>query len=307
MKKNSKPDLPTERSEKERRILIEERSESIGDEHLSSRPGKEHAMETDPVFDDTFPGANRLKGKVALITGGDSGIGRAVAVGYAKEGAKVAITYLNETQDAKDTQAYIEAMGAEVLLIKGDVGHPGNCASAVKKTVEAFGKLDILVNNAAEQHPEESIENIKPEQLEKTFRTNIFGMFYMVQAALPHLREGSCIINTSSITGYEGNSALLDYASAKGAITAFTRSLAVNLAPRKIRVNQVAPGPIWTPLIPSTFTEDHVEEFGKNTLMQRAGQPVELTESYIFLAWDRASSYITGQTLHLNGGRFRSS
>jgi NAD(P)-dependent dehydrogenase (short-subunit alcohol dehydrogenase family) len=283
---------------------IEQRSEDIGPEQLSTRPGKEVSMTTEPVFDDDFPGANRLRGKVALITGGDSGIGRAVAVAFAKEGAKVLITYLDETQDAKDTVAYIQSLGGDITAVAGDVGDKAFCKQAVDQTLKNYGRLDILVNNAGEQHPQEHIGDITPAQMVKTFQTNIFGMFYMVQAALEHLEEGASIINVSSITAYQGSAGLLDYSATKGAVTSFTRSLAENLAHRKIRVNAVAPGPIWTPLIPSTFEEDHVASFGQDTLMQRAGQPVELSESFIFLAWERASSYITGQTIHVDGGRF---
>lgn len=282
----------------------ENRSQQIGEENLASRPGEENDMETKPLFDDDFPGAGRLKDKVAIITGGDSGIGKAVAIGYAKEGARVALIYLKEQQDAEDTKKIIENLGSEALLMPGDVGDPEFCKAAVQTVIDTFGQLDILVNNAAEQHPQKDISEIEPAQLERTFQTNIFAMFYMVQAALPHLKENSSIINTSSVTAYEGNANLLDYSATKGAITTFTRSLAVNLAPKKIRVNQIAPGPIWTPLIPSTFSEDHVKDFGKNTLMGRAGQPIELVEAYIFFAWARASSYMTGQAIHVNGGRF---
>lgn len=283
---------------------VEQRSEDIGPEQLTTRPGKEVSMTTDPMFDDDFPGANRLRGKVALITGGDSGIGRAVAVAFAKEGAKLVITYLDEIQDAKDTVEYIEALGGDITAIAGDIGDKAFCRQAVEQAIKQYGRLDILVNNAGEQHPQNNIIDITPAQMEKTFRTNIYGMFYMVQAALKHLPEGASIINVSSITAYQGSAGLLDYSATKGAITAFTRSLAESLAHKKIRVNAVAPGPIWTPLIPSTFDEDHVASFGQDTLMQRAGQPVELSESFIFFAWDRASSYITGQTIHVNGGRF---
>ena len=307
MKEKEKKDQPKQSAQKDRKQKIEERSGEIGKEQLGTRPGKENQMETKPIFDDDFPGMNRLSGKIALITGGDSGIGRAVAVAYAKEGCKVAIIYRDETQDAKDTEKYITDLGSEALLLSGDVGEPDFCAAAVKKTIARFGKLDILINNAAEQHPQEQITDITPQQLERTFRTNIFGMFYMVQAALGHLTEGASIINTSSVTAYKGNKTLLDYSSTKGAVTTFTRSLAMNLVPKKIRVNQVAPGPIWTPLIPSTFTPDHVDEFGEDTPMGRAGQPIELVEAYIFFAWGRASSYVTGQTIHVNGGDFRTS
>lgn len=291
-------------SDKDHLKKIEKRSGEIGAKTLPTRPGKEINMETDPLFDDDFPGAGRLKCKVALITGGDSGIERAVAVAFAKEGAKIVITYLSEDRDAQDTKSRIERLGGEAIIEGGDVGDAKFFQALVEKAMERFGALDILVNNAAEQHPQDSILDIDSAQLEKTFRTNIFGLFHMVQAALPHLKEGASIINTSSVTAYEGNENLIDYAATKGAITTFTRSLAVSLADRKIRVNSVAPGPIWTPLIPSTFDPKKVESFGKDTLMKRPGQPLELAESYIFLAWERASGYITGQAIHVNGGRF---
>lgn len=290
--------------EQQRQAEISRRSEEIKQEQLDTRPGKEHKMDTKPMFDDDFSGMNRLAGKVALITGGDSGIGRAVAVAFAKEGCKVAIVYRDETQDAQKTRDYIKDRGGQALIISGDAGDPAFCEQAVQKTVDAFGSLHILVNNAAEQHPQKEITDITPEQLQRTFKTNIFAQFYMVQAALSHLPEGASIINTASVTAYQGNKTLLDYSSTKGAITSFTRSLALNLAPKKIRVNQVAPGPIWTPLIPSTFGPEHVDRFGEDTPMKRAGQPVELAEAYIFFAWDRASSYVTGQTLHINGGDY---
>lgn len=283
---------------------VEKRAQQIGREQLPTRPGIEQNMDTSPIYDDSFPGAQRLKGKIALLTGADSGIGRAVALAYAKEGAKVAILYLKETQDAKETLRLIEELGGDAMAIAGDVGDPAFCKRAVNRVVKQLGGLDILVNNAAEQHPQKSILDITPKQLEATFRTNIFGMFYMTQAALQHMKKGSCIINTGSVTAYEGNQQLIDYAATKGAIATFTRSLAQNLADKGIRVNQVAPGPIWTPLIPSTFEPGHVDTFGENTLMQRPGQPLELAEAYVFLAWERASSYITGQTIHINGGRF---
>lgn len=283
---------------------LEEKNEEITAEQLNSRLGKENEMETKPIYDDDFQGAGRLKNKVAIITGGDSGIGRAVAIAYAKEGAKLSIVYKEEFEDAEKTKKTIESIGAEVITLSGDVGDPDFCKEVVDKTLEEFGEIHILINNAGEQHPVDDIEKISKEQLERTFKTNIFSMFYMTQAALPHLKENASIINTSSVTAYEGSGGLLDYSSTKGAITTFTRSLAQNLAPKKIRVNQVAPGPIWTPLIPSTFDEDKVESFGENTLLQRPGQPIELVEAYIFFGWLRASSYVTGQTIHINGGQF---
>jgi NAD(P)-dependent dehydrogenase (short-subunit alcohol dehydrogenase family) len=236
-----------------------------------------------------------------LITGGDSGIGRAVAVAYAREGADVAIAYLNEHGDAEETKRMVEGEGRRCILIAGDIGDDSFCKEAVEQTVRELGGLDVLVNNAAEQHPQESIEDITNEQLERTFRTNIFAMFYLTRAALTHLKKGSAIINTTSVTAYRGSPELLDYSSTKGAITAFTRSLALSLAEKGIRVNAVAPGPIWTPLIPSTFDEEKVKTFGADTPMKRPGQPEEVAPSYVFLASDD-SSYMTGQVLHPNGG-----
>jgi NAD(P)-dependent dehydrogenase (short-subunit alcohol dehydrogenase family) len=246
-------------------------------------------------------GAGKLRGKVALITGGDSGIGRAVAIAFAKEGADVAIVYKDEHQDAEETREHITREWRRCLLIAGDIGDERFCQETVRRTVEELGRLDILVNNAAEQHPRESIEEISAEQLERTFRTNIFAMFYLTKAALPHLSEGSTIINTTSVTAYKGNPSLLDYSSTKGAIVAFTRSLSMQLVNRGIRVNGVAPGPIWTPLIPSTFDAEKVSSFGANTPMGRAGQPAEVAPCYVFLA-SADSSYISGQVLHPNGG-----
>jgi NAD(P)-dependent dehydrogenase (short-subunit alcohol dehydrogenase family) len=224
-----------------------------------------------------------------------------VAILFAKEGADVSVVYLNEHQDAQRTKELVEKEGRRCLLISGDVGDEAFCRQAVQKTVDEFGKLNILINNAAEQHPQESLEDISADQLERTFRTNIFGMFFMTKAALKHLKEGAAIINTASITAYRGSPELLDYSSTKGAIVSFTRSLSLSLEKQKIRVNAVAPGPIWTPLIPSTFTKEKVEEFGKNVPMQRPGQPEEVAPSYVFLASDDAS-YISGQTIHPNGG-----
>lgn len=251
--------------------------------------------------DSTYRGSDKLLDKVALITGGDSGIGRAVAIAFAKEGADVAIGYLNEHDDAKVTTQHVERLGRRCLAIAGDIGSEQFCRQAVKQTVDAFGHLDILVNNAAEQHLQESIEDISAEQLERTFRTNIFSMFYLTKAALPHLKTGSTIINTTSVTAYKGHPQLLDYSATKGAIVAFTRSLSQALLERGIRVNGVAPGPIWTPLIPATFPPEKVESFGKEAAMGRAGQPEEIAPSYVFLASDD-SSYMAGQILHPNGG-----
>lgn len=265
-------------------------------------PGREFKMNPEPIYDNkNHKGYDRLKDKVAIITGGDSGIGRAVAVAYAKEGAKLAIVYNIADKDARDTEQAVKSYGGEVILIKGDIGDNNFTQKVIDKTIEKYNKLDILINNAAEQHPQKNLEDITDEQMEKTFRTNIFSMFYLTKKALPHLKEGSCIINTSSVTAYKGNPLLIDYSSTKGAVTTFTRSLAINLAAKKIRVNQVTPGPIWTPLIPSTFSKEEVDTFGEDTPLQRPGQPVELAESYVFLASDGAT-YITGQSIHVNGG-----
>lgn len=271
-------------------------------QHQDQQPGRESEMTPRPKADDPqYRGSGKLQDKVALITGGDSGIGRAVAIFYAKEGADVAILYLNEHDDAKETKRLVEEQGRRAVTIAGDIGDENFCQQAVQQAVDALGKLDILVNNAAEQHPQESILDISKEQLERTFRTNIFGMFFMTKAAMKHLHEGSAIVNTTSVTAYKGNPTLLDYSSTKGAIVAFTRSLSQSLVKQGIRVNAVAPGPIWTPLIPATFPEDKVANFGKQVPMQRAGQPEELAPSYVFLASDD-SSYISGQVIHPNGG-----
>ena len=263
--------------------------------------GRETAMRPRPRSDDLgYAGANKLRGRVPLITGGDSGIGRAVAISFAKEGADVAVVYLVEDRDAKETQALVEKYRARCLLLRGDVGKPGFCKQVVRKTIRRFGRLDILVNNAGEQQ-QESIEKITPGQLERTFRTNIFSMFHLTAAALPHLEKGSTIISTTSVTAYRGSPTLLDYSATKGAIVAFTRSLAGNLAERGVRVNAVAPGPVWTPLIPSTFPAKKVAKFGSDVPLKRAGEPEEIAPSYVFLASDDAS-YMTGQVLHPNGG-----
>jgi len=266
------------------------------------QPGKEHKMNPEPiVIRDDYRGSGKLDDKVALITGGDSGIGRSVAVHFAREGADVAIVYLDEIQDAEDTKKMVENEGKKCLLIKGNIQEEEFCRKAVEETVKEFGKLNILVNNAAEQHPKKSINKISAEQLKNTFATNIFSMFYFVQAALPHLKEGDAIVNTTSVTAYRGSAGLLDYSSTKGAIVAFTRSLSGNLADKGIRVNAVAPGPIWTPLIPSTFDSDKVKTFGKDAPLGRPGQPCEVATSFVFLASEDAS-YFTGQVLHPNGG-----
>ena len=271
-------------------------------QHQDQQPGRESEMTPRPKADDPqYRGSGKLQDKVALITGGDSGIGRAIAIFYAKEGADVAILYLNEHDDAKETKRLVEEQGRRAVTIAGDIGDENFCQQAVQQAVDALGKLDILVNNAAEQHPQESILDISKEQLERTFRTNIFGMFFMTKAAMKHLHEGSAIVNTTSVTAYQGNPQLLDYSSTKGAIVAFTRALSQSLVEKGIRVNAVAPGPIWTPLIPSTFPEDKVANFGKQVPMQRAGQPEEVAPSYVFLASDD-SSYISGQVIHPNGG-----
>jgi NAD(P)-dependent dehydrogenase (short-subunit alcohol dehydrogenase family) len=251
--------------------------------------------------DESQRGSGKLRGKVAIITGGDSGIGRAVAIAFAREGADVAVMYLNEHGDAEETRRHVEKHGRRCLLIAGDAGDESFCRQAVDRTVSELGRLDVLVNNAAEQHVAHSIEEITEEQLVRTFRTNIFAMFFLTKAALPHLGEGSAIVNTTSVTAYKGNPQLLDYSSTKGAIVAFTRSLSQSLAEKKIRVNAVAPGPIWTPLIPATFPPDKVKTFGADVPLGRPGQPEEVAPSYVFLASDD-SSYITGQVLHPNGG-----
>ncbi|BAY22192.1 short-chain dehydrogenase/reductase SDR [Calothrix sp. NIES-2100] len=265
-------------------------------------PGNEAEMTPKPQFDDSkYRGSGKLQGKVALITGGDSGIGRSVAIFYAREGADVAIMYKDEQQDAEETKRLVEAEGRRCLTIQGDIGDEQFDQQAVEQVVKELGHLDILVNNAAEQHPQESIEKITADQLERTFRTNIFSMFFLTKAALPYLKEGSAIINTTSVTAYKGSPQLLDYSATKGAIVAFTRSLSQSLIEKGIRVNGVAPGPIWTPLIPSTFPEEKVKSFGTQVPMQRAGQPEEVAPSYVFLASDD-SSYMSGQILHPNGG-----
>lgn len=269
-------------------------------EQSQSQPGKEYKMHPEPeIIRDSYKGSEKLKGKIALITGGDSGIGRSVAVHFAREGADVAIVYLKEDKDAKETQELVEKEGQKCLIISGDLKDPEFCKEAVKKCVSHYGKLNILINNAAMQFPKDSLKEISHEQLKTTFETNIFSIFEVTKAALNHLKEGDVIVNTTSVTSFRGSDHLLDYAATKGAITSFTRSLSQNLMDKKIRVNGVAPGPIWTPLIPATF--DHVSDFGQDSPMKRAGQPSEVAPAYVFLACED-SSYISGQFIHINGG-----
>jgi NAD(P)-dependent dehydrogenase (short-subunit alcohol dehydrogenase family) len=277
-------------------------TETLGMIHEDALPGHESRMEDKPDWEPRYPGSGRLNGKVALITGADSGIGRAVAALFAREGADIAILYLCEHDDAAETKRIVEAEGRRAIAIPGDVGDKAFCERAVAETVEKLGGLDILVNNAAEQHPDKDIRDITEEQLKRTFQTNIFGYFFMVQAARDHLKKGSAIINCTSVTMYQGSKELLDYSATKGAITAFTRSLSENLIEEGIRVNAVAPGPIWTPLNPSGgSTPEKLESFGEDTPMGRPGQPNEVAPSFLFLACED-SSYMSGQVLHPNGG-----
>lgn len=295
-------DQPQQQEQQEMQKQQDNKGGTLPAQEQERQPGLESEMNPKPLYiKPDYKAAGKLDGKVALITGGDSGIGRAVAVHFAREGADVCIVYLDENEDAQETKRLVEQEGRKCLTIAGDVGSEQFCQEAVNRAAQELGKLDILVNNAAEQHPQESLSDITGEQLERTFRTNIFGYFYMAKAALPHLQSGSTIINTSSVTDYKGSPQLLDYSSTKGAIVAFTRSLSMNLVEKGIRVNGVAPGPIWTPLIPSTFPADKVAEFGASVPMKRPGQPAEVATCYVFLASDD-SSYISGQMLHPNGG-----
>jgi NAD(P)-dependent dehydrogenase (short-subunit alcohol dehydrogenase family) len=271
-------------------------------QHQHRQPGVESEMVPQPRAEPPeYRACDKLQGKVALVSGGDSGIGRAVAIAFAKEGADVAIAYLDEHDDANATKAAVEGTGRNCITLAGDIGQEHFCQEAMAHTVSKLGKLDILVNNAAEQHPQDDILDLTSEQLERTFRTNIFSYFYMAREAVKHLHPGGVIINTTSVTAYRGSPHLLDYSSTKGAIVAFTRSLALQLVSRGIRVNAVAPGPIWTPLIPSTFSPDHVASFGADVPMQRAGEPFEVAPCYVFLA-SSDSTYMSGQVLHPNGG-----
>lgn len=279
------------------------KEQSFPPQHQAGQPGREHEMTPPPQSKErNYRPADKLRGKVAVVTGGDSGIGRAVSVAFAKEGADVVVVYLSEHKDAEETRRVVEAADRRCVLIAGDVGDSGFCSEVVETTIGEFGRLDILVNNAAEQHAKQRLEDITDEQLLSTYRSNIFAMFYLTRSALPHMKGGAAIINTTSVTAYEGSPGLLDYSSTKGAIVSFTRSLSLALADRKIRVNAVAPGPIWTPLIPATFPEEKVANFGQNTPMGRAGQPDEVAPCYVFLASDDGS-YMSGQVLHPNGGR----
>ena len=270
-------------------------------QHQSQQPGLEIEMDPRPVYDNDESGYGRLKGKVAIITGGDSGIGRAVTIQFAKEGADVVICYLNEHQDAEETAVGVRKYGREALLISTNIEEEQNCKMIVDKTLAKFGHLDLVINNAAVQYEQHNIEDITAEQWEYTFKVNMFSYFYMCKYAVPHLKEGSVIINTASITAYKGNKVLMDYSSTKGAIVSFTRSLSQSLAEKGIRVNAVAPGPVWTPLIPASFNAEKVGKFGKDIPMGRPAQPIEIAPCYVFLA-SHEGAFLTGQVLHPNGG-----
>lgn len=275
---------------------------TIPPQHQHTQPGLTTPMEPKPQDTmEAYKGSGMFTEKCVIVTGGDSGIGRATAIGFAKEGADVAIVYLKEHKDAEVTKAHVEAQGRRALLIPADVGNEAQCIEVVQKVKDTFNHIHVLCNNAAEQHPQKSISDITTQQLEQTFSTNMYSMFHMVKACLPYLKQGASIVNTASVTAYAGSPHLLDYSSTKGAIVSFTRSLSLNLVEQGIRVNAVAPGPIWTPLIPSTFPPDKVASFGKDTPMKRPGQPDEVAPAILFLASEYAS-YITGQTIHMNGG-----
>lgn len=282
----------------------QQQTPSFPPQHQDRQPGLESQMNPRPLsIRDDYRASGRLAGKVALISGGDSGIGRGVALSFAREGADVAIVYLNEHDDAAETKKSVEQTGRRCLVVAGDVADEQFCRQTVDQTLKELGHLDILVNNAAEQHVQTSLENIPSEQLVRTFQTNIFSFFYLTKAALPHLKSGSAIINTASITAFQGHEQLIDYSATKGAVVAFTRSLALSLMKqgKGVRVNAVAPGPVWTPLIPASFSAEEVKTFGQDTPMQRAGQPADVAPCYVFLA-SADSAYISGQVLHPNGG-----
>ncbi|RKD24545.1 NAD(P)-dependent oxidoreductase [Ammoniphilus oxalaticus] len=271
-------------------------------QHQDQQPGIESLMNPRPIFDNpNYKASDKLLNKVAIVTGGDSGLGRAISVAFAKEGADVVIVYYNEHEDAKETQHYVESQGRRCLLLPGDIGDENFCRKVVDQTIQKFNKIDILVNNAAEQHVQQNLEDITTDQLMKTFQTNFFGLFFLTKLVLPHLGQGSAIINSASLTAYEGNKLLMDYSATKGAIVSFTRSLSKSLAEKGIRVNGVVPGTVWTPLIPASFPADQVADWGNTNPMKRAGQPSEIAPAYVFLASDDAS-YITGQMIHATGG-----
>ncbi len=276
-------------------------TKTLPPQHQNQQPGRQDELKPQPQTESQSRGSERLKDRVVLVTGGDSGIGRAVAVLAAKEGADVAIAYLEENEDAGETRRLVEEKGRQCVLLPGDIGRERTARDIVQKTVDRFGRLDVLVNGAGEQHPQDQPEDITAEQLEKTFRTNVFAQFFAVEEALKHLKRGSSIVNIASITAYEGSPRLIDYSATKGALVSFTRALSNAIVERGIRVNAVAPGPIWTPLIAATFEAKDVETFGADTPMKRPGQPYEVAAAVIFLASDDAS-YISGQTIHVNGG-----
>ncbi|WP_058308165.1 SDR family oxidoreductase [Gracilibacillus massiliensis] len=283
--------------------MANKQKEVLPKQHQDRQPGFEYKMNPLPACTNlNYQGSNKLKDKVAIISGGDSGIGRSVAIHFAKEGAHIAIIYLDEDQDANDTKKMVETEGVSCSLFRGDISDSTFCNEVVEKVLAEHAKLDILVNNAAVQYPQQDFLKITDDQLERTFRVNIFSYFYLTRAALPHLKQGSAIINTSSITAYKGSENLIDYSSTKGAITTFTKSLAKAVVSQGIRVNSVAPGPIWTPLIPASFDENQVATFGSDTEMGRPGESSEVAPAYVYLASNDAS-YVTGQTIHVNGGQ----
>ena len=271
-------------------------------EHQDRQPGLQSEMKKQPVTEHpAHTPSGKLAGKVAVVTGGDSGIGRAVAVAFAKEGADIAILYLDEHDDAAETERLVKATGQKCLVVAGDIGDESFCQVAIQSVLDEYGKINILINNAGEQHPQTEFTDITAEQLERTFRTNVFSMFYITKAVLPTMKAGDTVVNCASVTAYKGNPMLVDYSATKGAIVSFTRALSQMVADRGIRVNAVAPGPIWTPLIPSTFPKDKVESFGTDVPLKRPGEPAEVAMAFLFLASEDAS-YITGQTVHVNGG-----